>query len=150
VTSAPTRAPAEADSQDLDRYRATLRAWFEAHAPASQDGAFRQRWAALLIEFDALRQRTLEALEATRRSEDAGASASLFKLQTSLFEQKLMRLAVDAQGPYGQLWQASPHVVDRGIWRWREMWSCAGTIYGGSAQIQPNILAERVLGLPRN
>ena len=120
-----------------------------ADRPLAEDDAFRQRWAALRIEFEALRQRTLEAVEAARRGEAPGASASLFKLQTSEFEQELMRLAVDVQGPYGQLWQESPHVVDRGIWQWREMWSRAGTIYGGSAQIQRNILAERVLGLPR-
>ena len=60
-----------------------------------------------------------------------------------------LRFGADLQGPYGQLWQSSPRVIDQGIWQFRELWSRAYTIYAGTSEIQRNILAERVLGLPR-
>jgi alkylation response protein AidB-like acyl-CoA dehydrogenase len=61
-----------------------------------------------------------------------------------------MKLATDVQGTYGQLWLDGPRGLDGGIWQWRELWSRAYTIYGGSSEVQRNILSERVLGLPRN
>ncbi|MCG8588577.1 MAG: acyl-CoA dehydrogenase family protein, partial [Proteobacteria bacterium] len=117
--------------------------------PLVEDPVFRERWAALRTEFEALRLRVLDSLELARRGEEPGAGASAFKLQSSEYEQRLMALATDVQGPYAQLWQDGPHSVDDGIWQWREFWSRAGTIFGGSSQIQRNIIAQRVLGLPR-
>jgi alkylation response protein AidB-like acyl-CoA dehydrogenase len=73
----------------------------------------------------------------------------MYKLQASEFEQRLARFATDLQGAYGQLWRESALVVDQGIWQFRELWSRAYSIYAGTSEIQRNILAERVLGLPR-
>jgi alkylation response protein AidB-like acyl-CoA dehydrogenase len=113
------------------------------------DPRFRQRWAQLRIEFELLRQGVLRALDDLRAGRQPGPETSRFKLQQSEFEQRLMRLATDAQGPFGQLWLDGPRGLDAGIWQWRELWSRAYTIYGGSSEIQRNILSERVLGLPR-
>ena len=103
----------------------------------------------MAIEFEVLRQNTLKALELVKSGATPGPESSLFKLQASELEQRLMRFATDAQGPYGQLWQDSEHVVDQGIWQFRELWSRAYTIYAGTSEIQRNIISERVLGLPR-
>ncbi len=116
----------------------------------SDDPRFRQRWSALRIEFEALRQGVLKAMEDLKDGRPPGPESSRYKLQQSEFEQRLMRLATDVQGAYGQLWHDGPRGIDAGIWQWRELWSRAYTIYGGSSEIQRNILSERVLGLPRS
>jgi alkylation response protein AidB-like acyl-CoA dehydrogenase len=123
-----------------DRMRATRR---------SEDPRFRQRWASARIEYEILRQGVLKAMADQRDGRTPGPETSRFKLQQSEFEQRLMRLATDVQGPYGQLWLDGPRGIDGGIWQWRELWSRAYSIYGGSSEIQRNILSERVLGLPR-
>jgi alkylation response protein AidB-like acyl-CoA dehydrogenase len=117
--------------------------------PLGDDPRFRQRWAQLRVEFEVLRQGVVRELEDQRAGRSPGPESSRFKLQQSEFEQRLMRLATDVQGPYGQLWLDGPRGIDAGIWQWRELWSRAYTIYGGSSEIQRNILSERVLGLPR-
>jgi alkylation response protein AidB-like acyl-CoA dehydrogenase len=118
--------------------------------PMSSDARFRQRWAQLRVEFEVLRQGVLKSLEDLKDGRPPGPETSRFKLQQSEFEQRLMRLATDVQGAYGQLWLDGPRGLDAGIWQWRELWSRAYTIYGGSSEIQRNILSERVLGLPRS
>ena len=108
---------------------------------------FRQRWAACRIEFEVLRQQVLQAVEEARTGRKAGPASSLLKLQTSEFDQRLSRLANEAQGLASQLWLEDG--LDRGIWQWRELWSRAYTIFAGSSEIQRNIIAQRILGLPR-
>jgi alkylation response protein AidB-like acyl-CoA dehydrogenase len=115
----------------------------------ADDPVFRQRWSQLRIEFEVLRQNTLKALELQKSGGTPGPESSLFKLQASEFEQRLTRFATGVQGPYGQLWQDSERVTDRGIWQFREMWARAYSIYAGTSEIQRNIISERVLGLPR-
>jgi alkylation response protein AidB-like acyl-CoA dehydrogenase len=39
--------------------------------------------------------------------------------------------------------------VDGGLWHWRMLWARAASIYAGTNEIQRNIIAQRVLGLPR-
>ena len=81
-----------------------------------------------------------------------GSSApehSYMKLATSEASKELYELGMELQGAYGV-------VVDRergeedGRWLQRFLMSFAGTIAGGSAEIQRNIIAQRVLGLPRS
>jgi alkylation response protein AidB-like acyl-CoA dehydrogenase len=115
--------------------------------PLSQDPMFRQRWAACRIEFEVLRQQVVQAVEEARTGRKAGPASSLLKLQTSEFDQRLARLANEAQGLASQLWLEDG--LDRGIWQWRELWSRAYTIFAGSSEIQRNIIAQRILGLPR-
>ena len=52
-------------------------------------------------------------------------------------------------GPFGVLLRDDPRAVDRGRWGYRELASRAVTIFAGTSEIQRNIIAERVLGLPR-
>jgi alkylation response protein AidB-like acyl-CoA dehydrogenase len=131
----------------FDRIAEQARETTRGGRPLAEDSVFRQQFAQRRIEFEVLKQQILQAVDALREGREPGPGASLFKLQTSEFDQRLTRLANDAQGLSQQLWLEGG--VDRGIWQWRELWARASTIFGGSSEIQRNIIAERVLGLPR-
>ena len=115
---------------------------------AMRDPEVRQRAAQLKIELAILRLVALKTLARMRDGAAPGPEASMGKLCKSELEQKLYGFAVDQQGPYGALWQGE-HAIDGGRWHGAMLWSRAGTIYAGSSEIQRNIIAQRVLGLPR-
>jgi alkylation response protein AidB-like acyl-CoA dehydrogenase len=117
--------------------------------PLTEDPLFRDGYTKLCIEYEALRQTTLRSLRKLQSGEAPGPESSIYKVQASEFEQRLTRFAANLQGPYGQLWQSGPRAVDDGIWQFRELWARSYSIYAGTNEIQRNILAERVLGLPR-
>ncbi len=133
----------------LDILAERAREWKRGGRPMAEDPVFRDRYAQLRIEYEALRQNALRALERVQAGEPPGSESSMFKLQASEFEQRLARFATGLQGPYGQLLGPDARTVDRAIWQFREFWSRAYSIYSGTNEIQRNILAERVLGLPR-
>jgi alkylation response protein AidB-like acyl-CoA dehydrogenase len=92
---------------------------------------------------EVLRVHSLRSL--SRRMNEGADSplGSVDKLFLSQTEQSLHRLALDAIGAralYGD--------GGEGDWLFDYLFSRAATIYGGSSQIQKNILAERALGLP--
>ncbi len=134
--------------RQLDTIADSARRQKRGGAPLSQDPRFRQRFAALRVEFEALRQSTYRSLRALESGAELGPESSLHKVMASEFEQRLARLGNDIQGPYGQLWQQGHRTPERGVWQFRELWSRAFSIYSGTNQIQRNIISERVLGLP--
>jgi alkylation response protein AidB-like acyl-CoA dehydrogenase len=79
---------------------------------------------------------------------DPGATAATWKLQWSEYHQRLSEIAMDVIGPRSAIRPAGPgYQVDR--WQDTYLAARAATIYAGTSEIQRNILAERVLGLPR-
>jgi alkylation response protein AidB-like acyl-CoA dehydrogenase len=93
-------------------------------------------------------QRVRAQLKAGR---PVGPESSIAKVHQSLLNQRIQLMAVDMLGAYGIAWQSDaagyaeslPREV-RGMLRSR-----ANTIEGGTTEVNKNILAERVLGLPR-
>ena len=80
-----------------------------------------------------------------------GSSApehSFMKLATSELRQHIFEFALDLQGP--DLAVLDPDVAAEGG-RWQKSWmtSLAATIGGGTSEIQRNVIATRVLGLPK-
>jgi acyl-CoA dehydrogenase len=73
----------------------------------------------------------------------------LTKLYWSEMDKRIQETAISVEGPYGALAPDSPFAVEDGRWQYGWMWAQAETIYAGSSEIQRNIIAERVLGLPR-
>jgi alkylation response protein AidB-like acyl-CoA dehydrogenase len=61
----------------------------------------------------------------------------------------MMELVMALEGPASQLMRGSPHAVEGGRWQHHFLRSRANTIEAGTSEIQRNIVAERVLGLPR-
>ena len=113
------------------------------------DVRVRQRVAQAQIEAHVFRVIGLRNLTRAQHGHPPGPEASLTKLYWSEMDKRLQETAVDVQGPYGALAPDSPLAVEDGRWQYGWMWAQAETIYAGSSEIQRNIIAERVLGLPR-
>jgi len=116
---------------------------------AGADPSMRQRVAQAAIEAHVFRVIGLRNLTSAQHGHAPGPEASLTKLYWSEMDKRLQEIAVGVQGPYGALAPGSPLAVEDGRWQYGWMWAQAETIYAGSSEIQRNIIAERVLGLPR-
>lgn len=73
---------------------------------------------------------------------------SFMKLATSELNKRLYELGMQLQGPYGAVVDED-RSDDHARWPHSFFTSLASTIAGGSSEIQRNIIASRVLGLPR-
>ena len=78
---------------------------------------------------------------------EMGASGSVNKLFWSQLDIALHETALDLLGPESELLGAG--AVADGAWMDGYLFSLAGPIYAGTNEIQRNIVAERLLGLPR-
>ena len=116
---------------------------------AGADVNVRQKVAQAQIEAHIFRLIGLRNLTSAQQGRAPGAEASMTKLYWSEMDKRLQEMAVGLQGPYGALAPDSPFAIEDGRWQYGWMWSQAETIYAGSSEIQRNIIAERVLGLPR-
>lgn len=111
------------------------------------DPVIRRRLGRLAGEFSALWSLTRWNVSEAQRSLDAGGTGvpgvggSVFKLRYSHARQELFDAAADVLGP-GALDASDPFVRER-------LSSLSYTIAAGTSQIQKNIVAERILGLPK-
>ena len=108
---------------------------------ASADPVIRQRLAQLLIEAEVLRLNAYRGLSAIMRSGVPGPEGSLGKWHWSEVNQALTELAMDISGPHA--------LMSEDEWTYRFLRARANSIEGGTTEILKNIVAERVLGLPR-
>jgi alkylation response protein AidB-like acyl-CoA dehydrogenase len=116
---------------------------------AGADVTVRQKVAQAQIEAHIFRLIGLRNLTSAQHGHAPGAEASLTKLYWSEMDKRIQETAVGVQGPYGALAPDSPFAIEEGRWQFGWMWAQGETIYAGSSEIQRNIIAERVLGLPR-
>ncbi len=78
-----------------------------------------------------------------------GAEASLNKIFWSELDIEMHEAALELLGPRGELDPSSPAAGGVGGWLDGYIFALSGPIYAGTNQIQRNIIAERILGLPR-
>ena len=118
---------------------------------AIDDPVLRDRLAGLKAELEVMRFTALRSLSAVTAGDDSsagGGAASIFKLVWANWHKRLGEVAMDVRGLDGLAGQgAAPYELDD--WQRLFLFSRSDTIYGGSDEVQRNILAERVLGLPR-
>jgi alkylation response protein AidB-like acyl-CoA dehydrogenase len=110
-------------------------------ARASRDPIVRDRLAQLYIESEVLRLNAYRGLTAIMRDGVPGPEGSLGKWQWAEVNQALTELAMDLRGPRA--------VLQDETWTFRFLRARANSIEGGTTEILKNIVAERVLGLPR-
>ncbi len=94
------------------------------------------------IELQALRYTNYRALGTYQRTGVPGPEGSGVKLRWSEANQRLTKLARELRGPDG--------ILDDGWWNHQQLRSRGNTIEAGTSEVLRNIIAERVLGLPRS
>ncbi len=132
----------------LEQLLALARRW-PASAPLASQPLARQQLAAAVIDSEAMRYTALRNLTTVLRGGAPGPEGSVEKLFWSEMYQRTLEHFVALLGPFGALLQGSPHAVEDGRWPHLMLYSRGRTIAAGSSEIQRNIIAERVLGLPR-
>ncbi len=111
----------------------------------ADDPVIRQRLARSYAELEVLRYNTLRSLSGYD-GPDAPAEASIIKLFWATWHRDLGELAMDIRGSDALIAEAAPYELDE--FQRTFLFSRSETIYGGSNEIQKNIIGERVLGLP--
>jgi alkylation response protein AidB-like acyl-CoA dehydrogenase len=110
------------------------------------DAVLRDRVAQEWIEQRALRLTNYRALSQLMKTGMPGPEGSVSKLTWSESNQRLTKLALELLGPDAQLWNGD----GGGYWQYQQLRSRGNTIEAGTSEVLRNIIAERVLGLPRS
>jgi alkylation response protein AidB-like acyl-CoA dehydrogenase len=113
----------------------------EVMAGGDATTADHERLGTVAAALDVLGMQTLRQLSRRARGEALGPESSIDKLLMTSVEQMLMQTAVDMCGDHLSARPAE--------WFDRYLYARSASIYGGTSQIQKNILATRLLGLPR-
>jgi alkylation response protein AidB-like acyl-CoA dehydrogenase len=116
---------------------------------AGQDPLIRDELAQLFIETEIFRVTNYRGLTKIMKSGVPGPEGSLGKWQWAEVNQALAEIAMEIEGPYAQLAGGSEYAIEDGEWQYQFLRSRANSIEGGTTEILKNIIAERVLGLPK-
>jgi alkylation response protein AidB-like acyl-CoA dehydrogenase len=101
------------------------------------------------MEADAYRLGTAAAVSRMQDGQTLGPEMSLHKLFWSEMDINLHATALRLLSRRGELLATAPAAEDTGRWADEWMFSLPGTIWGGANEVQRNIVAQRVLNLPR-
>ena len=114
---------------------------------AACDPALRQRIAEAHIGLRIMRFNSMRMLSGGGDDGSLQKEAMIYKLYWSSWHRNLGKLAMDVLGAESEIVPEAPY----GLSRLQSMYlfTRADTIYGGTNQIQRNIIAERALGMPR-
>jgi alkylation response protein AidB-like acyl-CoA dehydrogenase len=113
----------------------------DGHGASLADPVVRQRLAQAHIEVEILRLTGYRSLTRLLRTGHPGAESSMEKVLGSETDQRLQDLALALVGPHGAL-RDGTHTR-------QFLYARSETIMGGTSEIQRNVIAQRILGLPR-
>ncbi len=124
-------------------FEVAVRKLLELAGGRELDDRLRDRIAETWIELQALKWTNYRALTRLMETGAPGPEASVPKLHWSEANQRLGKLALELLGPEAQVTDGD------GYWQWLQLRSRGNTIEAGTSEILRNIVAERVLGLPK-
>jgi alkylation response protein AidB-like acyl-CoA dehydrogenase len=113
------------------------------------DPIWRQRLSDLAIKAQITRSFGLRAMSDQLHGRVNPHMSAAMKLFSTELSQRFSETGVDMLGTYGELWEGSPRTPDNGRWHYQFLYDRSMTIAGGTSEVQRNIVAQRVLGLPR-
>ncbi len=119
-------------------------------APLLEDAAFRAKLAKTEIKLEALRVTVLRALASAQLGHAPGAESSILKLRGTELQQESVDLLMEVIGHDGLSWFNAEGAVPPRAESAPSIFNYvrAATIYAGSNEIQKNIIAKLILGLP--
>ncbi len=100
------------------------------------------------IDLQALKFTNYRALTTLVKTGIPGPEGSIAKLHWCESNQRLTKFALELLGPMSQL--DAGDGVWNGFWQYQQLRSRGNTIEAGTSEVLRNIVAERVLGLPRS
>ncbi|MBM3694202.1 MAG: acyl-CoA dehydrogenase [Actinobacteria bacterium] len=101
------------------------------------------------VELRVLRLHNWRTLSRLAKGIEPGPESSWIKLAWTDMTQHMATTALDLCGPAAPLWRGAADLPGDGKWQRQWLWSKAGSIAGGTSEVQKNIVSERILGLPR-
>jgi alkylation response protein AidB-like acyl-CoA dehydrogenase len=131
--------------RNLDELIERIRQTKRGGKSATQNPVIRQKLAQAYVELEVFRLTNMRSLTRISQTGVPGPEGSILKLQWSEFNQRFQQTAMESLGPHAQLWG-----FDDGRWVFNYLRTRANTIEAGTSEILRNIIAERVLGLPKS
>jgi alkylation response protein AidB-like acyl-CoA dehydrogenase len=135
--------------QELDALLITASKIKRGGRRAIDDPVLRQKLAKSIIEIEIMRLSCLRGYSKMARGTSTPADASMLKLFWSHSLQSMYETALETLGSLAPFVDGDPLAAAQGRYQLSFLHSKAFTIYSGSSEIQRNIIAERMLGLPR-
>jgi alkylation response protein AidB-like acyl-CoA dehydrogenase len=114
----------------------------------AEDAHVRQAIGTFAAEAAAIRYTGFRQLTRQLKGLPPGAEGSSIKLSASELGLRMAGFALEMLGPFAQVEQGELAIA-RGLWTRRMLEARGPMIYSGTNEIQRNILAERILGLPK-
>ena len=114
---------------------------------AATDPALRQRIADAHVGLRIMRFNSMRMLSGGGDDGSLSREAMIYKLYWATWHRNLGKLAMDVLGPESEILDGAPYQLNR--LQSLFLFTRSDTIYGGTNQIQRNIIAERALGMPR-
>jgi alkylation response protein AidB-like acyl-CoA dehydrogenase len=127
-------------------------------AGGAPNATTRDRLVDVFVESQILRVLRMRTVSAILAGKAPGAEASVRKAIADAHGQHVMDVARDLPGPFGMLqgsgpvggWGPDGAVLGDNTWSRGFLFAPALTVGGGTSEVQRNIVAEKVLGLPRD
>jgi alkylation response protein AidB-like acyl-CoA dehydrogenase len=131
------------------RFVATARRLVDLAKREGASGRTRDDVIQAFIDAEAYRLYTLQTVARVESGKPIGAESSMNKIFWSEMDVRMHEAALRILGERAELAPSAADAVDDGAWMKGYQFALAGPIYAGTNEIQRNVVAERVLGLPR-